>query len=210
MDNGSGTPITVNSWHQYDLGNADLDTRHRVAVSVNYELPFGNSMTGWGRQLINGWSVNSIYSWASGSPFVVQNPNGVQSGINLGNDRPNMIASPKLSNPTAAEWFNVSAFKLQAAGLLGNERRNQVFGPPQRELDFSLFKEFPIREALRMQFRTEVFNLTNTPNFGQPGATIRGYTSGGIATSAGGFGAISGPSQSAHPREIQFALKLLF
>jgi Carboxypeptidase regulatory-like domain len=210
VDSGHGTPVVFHSWNQYDYGNADLDVRHRVAVSLNYDLPFGKSLTGPRGMLVKGWSVNSIYFWSSGTPFTVQNSNGVTSGINLGNDRPDVIGPIASSNPTPQQWFNVSAFQKQATGTLGNERRNQVFGPPQRSLSFSLFKDFPVREAIHLQFRAETFNLLNQANYANPGSTIRAYGPGGVATTGGGFGQISALNPSADMRQIQLALKLLF
>jgi hypothetical protein len=93
-----------------------------------------------------------------------------------------------------------SAFVQQTKGTLGDERRNQVFGPPQRRVDFSVFKLFDIRESMRVQLRTEVFNLTNTANFAGPGASL----------GAANFGIISATTPGSTPREIQFVLKLLF
>jgi hypothetical protein len=87
----------------------------------------------------------------------------------------------------------------QTPGTLGNESRNQVFGPHQRRLDFSVVREFPIREDLRLQFRGEFFNLTNTANLAQPGSAI-----------GNNLGVISSTSPGATPREIQFSLKVLF
>ena len=200
VDNGNGGFVTENSWNQYDLGNAILDIRHRVSVGLNYEFPFGKSMSGLAAQAIKGWGTNVIYSWSSGLPFTVKNSNGTLSGINLGTDRPNQIASVTLSNPTNAKWFNTAAFVPQAAGTLGNERRNQLFGPPQRNLDLSIFKNFPIREAMSLQFRAEMFNLLNQPNFAHPGLSL-GQSS---------FGVISSTTTGADMREIQFALKFLF
>lgn len=84
--------------------------------------------------------------------------------------------------------------------MLGNERRNQLFGPPQRNLNLSVFKNFPVREAMSLQFRAEFFNLLNQPNFANPGATL-GQSS---------FGVISSTATGADMREIQFALKFLF
>jgi hypothetical protein len=68
-----------------------------------------------------------------------------------------------------------------------------------RQFDLSLFKEFPIRESMRLQFRAETFNLTNTPNFGIPNAAL------GTAV----FGTISDTGNFI-PLQLQFALKLLF
>jgi hypothetical protein len=113
---------------------------------------------------------------------------------------------------TINQWFDTSRFKLQAPGLLGNEMRNQVYGPGAQALAFSVFKSFPIHEAINLQFRAEAFNLFNTPSFGQPGANIGAYGPNGVALpTSGGFGQISStaaPSQT--PRQIQFALKLIF
>jgi hypothetical protein len=210
VDNGSGTPVTYHGWNQYDYGNADLDVRHRVTVSLNYDLPFGKSYTGARAMAVKGWSTNILYFWSSGTPFVVQNPNGVQSGINLGNDRPNQIAPVALSNPTPQEWFNVNAFQLQAPGTLGDERRNQVFGPPSRSLSMSVFKEFPIHEAIHLQFRVEAFNLLNQANYANPGANISVYNADGVSQAGGGFGTITSLNPGIDMREIQLALKLLF
>jgi hypothetical protein len=199
VSNGAGGFVVDNSWHQYDYGNADLDTRHRVSVQFNYALPFAKGMTGVGGMLLGGWSINAIYSYSSGNPFTVQNPDGSISGINLGNDRPNMLRNAKISNASASEWFNTAVFVPQNAGTLGDQHRNQVYGPPMNDLDFSVFKDFPIRESIHLQFRTEVFNLTNTPALGQPNATR-----------AAGFGTITSIAPNSNMREIQFALKLLF
>jgi hypothetical protein len=135
------------------------------------------------------------------------------SGIGLGNDRPNYVASTQPGfHKNINQWFDTSRFKLQAAGLLGNEERNQVYGPGAQALAFSMFKRFPIHEAVNLQFRAESFNLFNTPTFGQPGANIGAYGPDGTALpTSGGFGQISATAApSATPRQIQLALKLIF
>lgn len=202
VDTGAGTGAfnVVNSWQVYDYGNADVDIRHRFTALVTYELPFGKSMTGAPAQIVKGWTINGVYSWASGFPFTVQNASSTISGLPVGNDRPNQNGNPNLSNPTNAMWFNTAAFTDQAAGTLGDERRNQLYGPPQRAMSFSTLKNFPLREFLKMQFRWEVFNLFNTPSFANPGNT-RG---------SGNFGKVTATTQGADQREMQFALKFLF
>jgi hypothetical protein len=77
--------------------------------------------------------------------------------------------------PTAVFRFNTSAFVQQTKGTLGDELRNQVFGPPHRRVDLSVFKLFDFREFITLQFRTEVFDLTNrrtspslAPRLGRP------------------------------------------
>jgi hypothetical protein len=212
VDNGFGQAVTYNSYYQYDYGNADIDTRNRLALTMIYDLPFGKTTTGPLGLLIKGWSANAIYYAQTGIPFTVQNNNGLTSDIGLGNDRPNYVASTQPGfHKNINQWFDTSRFKLQAQGLLGNEERNQVYGPGAQALAFSVFKSFPIHEAVNLQFRAESFNLFNTPTFGQPGANIQGYAPDGTAVPTGGFGQISATAApSATPRQIQFALKLIF
>jgi hypothetical protein len=202
MDNRSNpaSPIVVDGWQRYDWGNGDLDIRHRFTAMVNYDLPFGKNFQGIARVLANGWSLNGIGVWSSGLPFTVVNNSNVSGIIGVGNDRPDQIGSTVLSNPTINEWFNTAAFVTQTAGTLGNETRNTLFGPPQRRIDLSIFKNFLIGERFHLQFRAESFNLTNTPNFANPASTLEG----------GGYGTISSTMPLSTPREIQFGLKLLF
>ena len=103
----------------------------------------------------------------------------------------------------------MNAFALQAPGTLGDERRNQVFGPPSRSLSLSLFKEFPIHEAIHLQFRVEAFNLLNQANYANPGSTISTYSAAGVSQAGGGFGTITSLNPGIDMREIQLALKLL-
>jgi Carboxypeptidase regulatory-like domain len=202
VDNRSNpsSPLIYHGWQQYDMGNTDEDVRNAFTAMVNYELPFGNNLKGVAGIFGKGWAVNVIGQWDTGQPFTVTN-NHNQSGIpGLGSDRPDQIGSTSISNSSIAEFFNTGAFALQTAGTLGNEKRNQIFGPSQRHLDVSVFKEFPLKERFTLQFRAEVFNLTNTPNFAAPASTFGNSN----------FGTISSTAVGSNPRQIQLALKLLF
>jgi hypothetical protein len=200
VDNGYGQPVIENSYYQYDNGNADLDVRKRFALSMSYDLPFGNSLTGLEGRLRGGWSMNAIYYAQTGTPVTIQNPNGALSGIGLGQDRPNVVASSQPGfKRSIRQWWDMSRFAPQAAGMLGNERRNQFFGPGTQALSLSIFKAFKISESVNLQFRAESFNLLNTPTFNNPGRTL----------GAGG-GVINNTPASATPRQIQLALKLAF
>ena len=211
---------TVNGL-QYDEGNGTIDIRHRVAVAANYDLPFGKTATGAERQFIAGWQVNGVATWQSGLPFSVTEATPISQTTlpgnnNLGGSRPNVVANLVPANPSVGQWFNVNAFQLQRIGTLGDEGRNQLFGPPQRRFDLSLFKDFHIWESVSLQFRTEVFNLFNTPNFSVPNSSLSQVAAAGTPSgfapnlNAGNFGKITSTAADANPRQIQFALKLLF
>lgn len=208
VDNGSGQAVTYNSFYQYDYGNADLDTRNRVALTLTYDLPFGKTLTGPAGYAVKGWSLNSIYYAQTGNPLTVQSSDNV-SGLPI-TERPNERAAGTSGfHQSINEWFDVTKFALPGTGLLGNEHRNAVYGPGTQALGMSLFKEFPFTEAARLQFRCETFNLLNTPTFNTPGTTVS-FDSSGVGTTGNGAAVIGSTTAAASPRQIQFALKFIF
>lgn len=201
---------------QYEYSNAENDIRNRFVGTVTYVLPFAKGFSGVRKLLLDGWQPNAIMAWQSGKPFTVVNSGNAggygnrahpYNGINGGVDRPDQIHSATLSNPSLHEWFDVTAFQPQALGTVGSERRNALVGPHFRHVDLSLFKDFPIRESMKLQFRTEVFNLSNTPNLfinnnvNSSPSTLLGNSS---------FGQVTQTDPNYTPRQYQFALKLMF
>ena len=114
--------------------------------------------------------------------------------------RPNRIGDGYLEDRSIAKWFDVSAFAIPDAYTYGNSGRNILDGPGRRLWDIGVYKNFSlhaVRESMRLQFRAEAFNFTNTPAFGNPVANIQAGNAGQIL-SAG------------EPRRVQLALKLMF
>ena len=111
-----------------------------------------------------------------------------------------MTGKPGLSNPNIAEWFNTSVFTPQIPGTAGSERVNQIYGPHDRRVDLSLFKQAVIRERVALEFRAECFNISNTPNFDLPDVTLGDP----------GFGRITDTNPQELPRQWQFGLKVKF
>jgi outer membrane receptor protein involved in Fe transport len=187
--------------HAREYSNSDFDIRHRIALQLAYEVPFGKNLKGVEGTLVKGWHTNGILVWQTGEPFtVIDNSPVSNTNINPPNngDRPNWTGKWKVSNPGISEWFDTTAFTTQAGGTLGDEPRNMLYGPHFRHFDFSLGKEFALAETKSLQFRMENFNLSNTPNFDLPNAQMGN----------GNFGTISATRFA--PRQIQLALKLLF
>jgi hypothetical protein len=207
--------IVVNN-RSYDWGNSDIGFKHKFTIRANYELPFGKGASGLLKQIESGWQVNTIAFWQSGQPLSVLDNQNLINLPNITSDRPNMIAgqSCTVSNPTLTNFINLNAFQQQAIGNPGNEGRDQCYGPHWREVDFSLFKDFPITERYKLSFRAEAFNISNTPNYALPNFSISGWTVSrqpqGIPTNAGAFGQITSANIGFTPRVIQLALKLTF
>jgi hypothetical protein len=188
-----------------DKGLSVIDQTNNFSASVLYRLPFGRgahygaNASGVTDTLIGGWQLNTIAHIGSGFPM------GLSTGVNdsgtalgyLGN-RPDQTCSGKLSHTTPQEFFNTSCFVDPPAGVLGDASRTPLYGPDFVNFDASLFKTFHIYESTQLEFRAEVFNLFNHPQFAFPGTT----------TDYPNFGQITQTVNN--PRLIQFALKYIF
>ncbi len=192
-----------------ERGNSGHDIRHRFVQSMNYELPVGKGRkfgSGMGRAadlIAGGWDMNLIATLQSGLPFTATLANSVS---NAGGSRPDAFKDATIDNPTIARWFDVSlgtsasgaAWGTPAQFTFGNAARNSLYGPGRVNFDYSVFKNFALTERVKLQFRTEIFNLFNHAQFDIPNSTI-GNPNAGI------INAIVGT-----PRQMQFALRLSF
>jgi hypothetical protein len=217
-------PIIINYWNKGGYNDSNVsNSRDRIAYTANYQLPWAKSATGLEGVLVKGWALNLAGFWSTGLPFTVGQSDNTTGLGSAGN--PDQICSGKISNHTHLQWFNAGCFVHQyASNTFGDEHGGQLFGPHLQRVDFSFFKEFPINERFRLQFRTEVFNLFNHPDFNNPSSTISlfaGNTTGAAAAGKTGLntnsnpasvpvGAITSLNSNFNSRQIQFALKVLF
>jgi len=213
LDTSSGNTNAVGIQNPQNLnlykGNSDFDVRHSLVLSWSYDLPFGRGKKfasgahGVTQVLIGGWQVNSIDTFATGSPFT---PVMVSSALNSGNagQWPNRIGSGAIANQSIHAWFNPADFVSPGNYIFGNSGRNILFGPGTRQFDFSIFKDIVFNEtgSRHLQFRAESFNVLNTPQFNNPNAQI-GNVAVATITSAGAPLLYQRTS-----RQIQLALKL--
>jgi hypothetical protein len=185
-----------------EYGRDYFDATHRLAASFVWQVPVGKGQrlgADWPsylQQLLGNWQLNGIITLQSGLPI---SPILGFDNSNTANfqDRPDTICNPNSGPKNSQEWFNTSCFALPAQYTYGDTGRNTIDGPPTKNIDFSIFKNFEIRESKTLQFRAEFFNFFNHPNFNPPGTTF-GTSSFGVISSA------------ADPRQIQFALKFIF
>jgi len=185
-----------------DYGDSDLNIRNRFAMLLNYSLPFGRSARGITRQFIAGWQTNATLVLSGGIPFsVVDGTAYSNTGVTGGGERAVLVGNPSIVPVKGIDsWFNTAAFQSQTFGTYVPSHRNLLYGPAYRVLNFSGFKTFSVSGRIKLQFRAEAFNLSNTPNFGQPDSEI-GDSS---------YGTINATRTGSNPRQLQFALKLLF
>jgi hypothetical protein len=205
IDENSGPfniPMEVRNF-RLDRGDADFDVRQRLALSWNWMLPI--KVEGAANHVAGGWQVNGILSLYDGLPFSVGSAtNSLNIGSGTRADRLREGALPA-EERSIDRWFDVTAFAPPGPQQFGNGGRNILRGPGTKQLDFSLFKEFPFDgESKRVQFRAEFFNISNTPQFNNPNATV-GAPGAGTIRSAGAPLTFQRTS-----RQIQLALKLYF
>jgi hypothetical protein len=174
--------------------------KQNLVGSVVYSLPFR------GNRWKSGWQVTAIQNWRTGVPFtVIDGFDRALTSNSFDQGRPNYISGCNpFANQTPNHWFNPNCFALQQVGTLGNSGRSNGTAPGYVTTDFSLTKDTTIREALKVQFRAELFNLFNHANLGIPASGA--FTSAGtVAANAGAITSIVG-----NARQVQFGLKFLF
>jgi len=191
-----------------DWGNSSFDIRHVATAGFTYSLPaFSKSRFG------DGWQFNVIATLQTGTPFNVTTGTDTD-GTGDRSDRPNLVGDPfsgivQPTSGTAVRFFNPAAFAAPALGTFGNLARDQFYGPSFRTVDFSVFKTTKLAGGSSLQLRCEIFNVFNTVNWGNPGASLSSSTTFGLLTNTrNGSGA---PGIGAgEPRNVQLAAKILF
>lgn len=187
-----------------DIFKGPLDyVPHLDKLHFLIDLPVGRGRSWLNRggvadAVLGGWTISGIaILHQSGSPLTIE-WDGDPADVGAGGARPNRICSGRLRNPTPDKWFDTSCFVEPTPGTFGNSGTGILFGPPRRSFDFGLYKNFAIRENVKLQFRTEMFNAFNHPNLQNPFTVANSPLFGQIL------------SKDLDPRVIQFALRLTF
>ena len=197
--------------------------------SGGYELPFGKGKPylangGFGSKILGGWSINASAVLQGGQPITFTCPSNTSSGSNCfdllvpgqslkrgmhidSNGKLSFLGNPAaFTQPTPCTTLPCPLSALGGAP-------DQLAGPPFKRMDFSLFRQIPLTERFRMEFRAEFFNIFNHPNFNAPnfgGNGVVAVSGSGNYTSSS-FGEIGSTRDAPYdPRQIQFALKLYF
>ncbi|HEX4321357.1 MAG TPA: TonB-dependent receptor [Acidobacteriaceae bacterium] len=234
--NGGGTatdPFNI----AYDYGNSNWDIRHRFVGVLTYSLPTLKGVTTLVREAIGGWQLNDVLNLQTGEPFNVTL--GYNSaGLSQGTERPSWVHKPfstcnqknELIAGSAASCINSDAYTLPVAQetlvpgsttaiqsynyAFGNVARNYLHGPGFSYDNFSIFKDFPIKERAKFQLRMEAQNVTNHPSAGNPNSALGAASLTGTGVSTSNFGTITSvqtiPGEVTGARVVSFAGKFIF
>ena len=178
-----------------EWGPSSFDVRHRATIALGVELP-----QQWG--LTRHTSVNAIGTFESGRPLTpvlrFDNSNTGNTGSTSGSDRPNLVGSPALDHPTAARWFDTTAFAVAPRYTFGHAGRNVVRGPGFVSVDVSVARHVALSSGLRLVFEAQAFNVLNRVNYRLPEKYVDEVASFGRIFSARA------------PRQVQLAVRLQF
>ncbi len=223
-----------------NYGNSDQDQRNVFVLSGLAELPFGrgkkfaSNIPSALNYIVGGWQLNTVATISSGTPFDVTTgnyfylaPDGTTSQPSASLNNRADIVKPIHYVKSLHEWFDTTSFVRppvinpngQTSTFIrpGTLERNQLTGPDYRDLDLSIFKNFPIFENVKGEFRAEAYNLTNTPAFTNPNGSIDSCPGSAVAvcnanTSGqdnGSFGQINGTRVHSE-RQLQLAFRVQF
>ena len=161
----------------FDHGSGDWDVRHNLTGSAVYSLPDLKGSNSFVQKALGGWQTSGILQTRSGLPTNIT----LVSGF-FGNPvRPDYVTGQPLWVPNHS-WpgssYNINAFAIEPTydgtpgGTIGTVGRNSLRGPAYFQLDLSGMKNFAITERVTMQFRADIFNIFNHPNFTNPDGGI--------------------------------------
>jgi hypothetical protein len=215
-NNDSGLFFNAPSALARDRSILAFDRTHNLRLYGLGELPFGKGkrllQSGFAARVAGGWQVNAISTFHSGTPFTV-----TASGTSLnapGNSQTADQVESSVAMPqqvgSGSSWFDPNAFRPVTAVRFGTAGLNILRGPGLVNLDVGLFRTFHISERVRLQFRAEAFNSTNTPHFSNPAANSSSLVLNGDGTirSLGGFSSVTSAANDS--RQIRFAMRVFF
>lgn len=204
------------SWY----GPSDFNIPNRISISYVWEMPFGpgkpmlnHGLAAW---ILGDWQTSGVYTYYSGHPFQINEDDGQRNAAldpyGYTTAVPYQVGTPHIvGDPTC--WYYIStdsacgtkapsgysdAYAVTPVGTIGTVGRNTLNGPDTNVFDAALLREFPFAERYNVEARWEVFNVTNTPEFGQPNGNITSGSAASITTLSG------------DPRVMQFALRFTF
>jgi hypothetical protein len=190
-----------------NYAQAGYNIPHIAQFAVMADLPFARNSNGFLAQIVKNWQVNAIASGYSGRPFAITS-SGASLNAPGSNQTPDQVAPVRHLGGIGANepFYDPASFRPVTEVRFGTVGRNYLRGPATYNLDLSLFRRFPIKDRVSLEFRAEAFNVTNTPHFALPNGNANS-TAFMTITSTDGLLAGGGSSDQ---RQVRFGLRLGF
>jgi hypothetical protein len=209
-DGAFGAVTTLAPIRVWNYGLAGFDRTHIVKANWLYSLPKLKTSFKPARALLNDWQLSSIETFQSGAPVAVGYTLATAldtTGTPSISSRIIILSNPILSrgDRTFGQNFKTNVFAPPPVGSLGNAATTNLRGPGINNWDTAIFKNIPIHDRLRFQFRAEAYNLFNHTQFSTWGTTARFDAKGNQINAQ--FGQ---DTAARNPRIMQFALRLQF
>jgi len=199
---------------------AGYDRAQMFTMGFLYEAPFGpgkkwaaDGLSSW---LLRGWQTNGLFAAYTGTPFTISG-SGTELNAPGNSQTADLVKSGTVAIPgeigANKSWFDPLAFRQPTGVRFGTTGRNTMFGPGLWNLDMSVFRTFKVMERIKLEFKAECFNITNTPKFSNPGAGVASMVlnSDGTVRTLNNFSSITSTLGGlANPSERQFRFGLRF
>ncbi len=209
-NDGGGLPLYTD-YRSYLYGKLGYDQTHVLVFNYLYSLPKAAALgrNAISRAIFHNWDIAGITTFASGFPVGIGHSRIDGVDRQGGGDAPRvfMVQNPLLSRGERSfqRWFNTNAFAAPERGEFGNAPRDVFRGPGMNNWDFTVFKNFPIKEQVRFQFRWELYNLFNHTQWNGVDNNAR-FDAQGLQVN-GQFGQVTSARLE---RQMQFSLRLEF
>jgi hypothetical protein len=212
---GAGNEFAPENSHcrACEYSYSTFNVPHRFVTSILYNLPFGKGqrfLNGGGvlDRVVGGWQMSTITTIQSGLPLDSTSWDSAGTNFNPNSNRLDCLVgvSQYVANPGPNAYLNPAAFRNPFLASYGNCARNNLIGPHQVNVDFSVIKDFHVTEKQALQFRMEMFNSPNHVELGSPNASWGNSNPGGAPAASFGWD----HNLAASMRQIQFALKYNF
>jgi hypothetical protein len=194
-----------------ERGDGPWDVRQHLEAYSTYQLPVGKGKAylnndGVAAHILGDWQINGIFTDETGFPFDITSVDESGTGIGHNEPRPNCIGNAYAGtnkNPRLGPMLQFDAFSLPSPGTFGDCGPRDWHGPGFLNWDFSVFREIPVHEAMRFEFRLEIFNILNHAQFNNPSSFW-------APGQEGSFGYVTSNLSNSNPRELQLAMKFYF
>jgi hypothetical protein len=214
VDSDGSTVASYLDRRVWNYGKAGLDRTHIVSLNFLYDLPKGSRLinSAAARLVLDNWQLAGVASFIDGAPNGISYSLINGADVTGGGDGSRVVVTGNATLPkdqqNVLRYFNTGVFQAPALGTIGNAPKDVFRGPGINNWDVSIFKNFPIRERAKFQFRWEMYNAFNHASFQGVNTSASFAAPGATSQLNGQFGQVT--STNGQPRVMQGSLRITF